>query len=257
MSTKSREGYTKLHVIWNICAESIESFRITGGRVNDSPQAKRLKIRPNCTYIFDRAYNELLLWWIIVDQKSHFVSRLKKNSYNTWKFKRKLTDFVHQDGVLWEQDWKPSHDVLRKNPQVPKDFKLRQIAFRCPDTKKVFNFITSDFESPSQEIADIYKKRWAVELLFRWLKGHLNIRSLEPRNTNSIRIRLAIAVLVQLLIQLFRLLTKFSGTLWECLRKLRTDWLKAAIEYSIQNSLIFDLFATGSAPAEGLSGCYP
>lgn len=47
-----------------------------------------------------------------------------------------------------------------------------------------------------------YKGRWAVELLFRWLKGHLNICYLAVKNTNAVKIQLDIVVLPQFLLQL-------------------------------------------------------
>jgi len=206
--------------------------------LNDSPVAKTLKIKANCTYVFDRAYNELAYWWKIVKAEAHLVSRLKKCSYSKWRRKEILKKCQGQDGVLWDGEWKPSDSVLRKAPQVPKDFVLRRIIFRDSETKKVFDFITSDFDCPAQEIADIYKKRWAVELLFRWLKGHLKIRYLEPRNPNAIKIQLTIAILVQLLVKLYQLQFRFKGTLWDCLRFLRIALAQRGIQ-SLK-TLIFD-----------------
>jgi IS4 transposase len=104
--------------------------------------------------------------------------------------------------------------------------------YRDPDTKKVFDFVTSDFKSDAQVIADTYKRRWAVELLFRWFKGHLNIRYFEVRNPNAVKIQLAVAVLVQLLVQLYRLVNKFRGTLWDCLRAIRTNLIIVGLEGS-------------------------
>ena len=91
-----------------------------------------------------------------------------------------------------------------------------------PETKKVFDFVTSDRQISAQEIADTYKRRWAVELLFRWFKGHLNIRYLPAKKPNSVKTQLAIAVLLQLLLQLKKITTKYQGTLWQLLRKIRT-----------------------------------
>lgn len=243
---------TKLHVMWNLDGEWIEEFRITAGRVSDSAAAKHLKIRSDCTYVFDRAYNELSFWWSIVKKKSHFVSRLKKCSYSKWRHKKLLQENTDRDGVLRDWEWKPSYSVLRKAPHVPKAFKLRHITYRDPITKKVFDFITSDFEASAESIAAIYRKRWAVELLFRWLKGHLKIRTLDARNTNAIKIQLAIAVLVQLLLQLHRMLTKFSGTLWEYLRTLRTQWTKSTLDQFLVFSKDFNPFVPITPPEEDL-----
>ena len=248
---------TKLHVIWNINGEWIEEFRVTAGRDHDSPVAKTFKIRANCTYVFDRAYNDLSFWWGIVKSGSHLVSRLKDcTRYRSRRFSllRKTPDAV---GVLSDGIWKPTKPALHKASQVPKDFKLRQVVYRDPESKKVFDFVTSDLQASAQEIADIYKRRWAVELLFRWLKGHLKVRALEPRNTNAIRIQLTMAVLVQLLIGLYRILTRDLGTLWDCLRRLRTAWLKAALHPAVLKSGVFDLFVPSAPPGAALTPCYP
>jgi hypothetical protein len=211
----------KLHVVWNVDGEWIEDFRITPGRKNDSPVSKQFSIAKGSTYVFDRAYNDLVFWWRIVSGGAHLVSRLKECSYSKWRFKELLKNSVGKNGVLLDEEWKPSYPVLRKAPHIPKDFTLRRIVYRDPETKIVFNFITSDFKASTQEIADIYRRRWSVELLFRWLKGHLNIRYFSAKTTNAIRVHVAMAVLVQLLLQLDRLKKRAPGTLWEHLRRIR------------------------------------
>jgi IS4 transposase len=108
----------------------------------------------------------------------------------------------------------------------------RYIVYRDPLTKKVFYFVTSDKKASGQSIADIYKKRWAVELLFRWLKGHLDVRYLAPKNKNAIKIQLAMAVLLQLLLQLKKIVTRYQGTLWTLLRGLRTSLIRESLANS-------------------------
>lgn len=246
----------KLHTVWNVYGEWIEDFKITSGRTHDAKAAKKLGIRAHCTYIFDRAYNELAFWWMIVERKSHFVSRLKECSYSKWRHKKLLQEKENEVGVLRDLKWKPSYPVLRKNPNVPKDFTLRHITFKDPESKKVFDFITSDFDSSAEEIADIYRKRWAVELLFRWMKGHLKVRAVDARNTNAVHVLLATAVLVQLLVQLHRLITEFKGTLWECLRNLRTAWVKAGFPADPPKTRKSTPFTPRAAPTARLKTCY-
>lgn len=221
----------KLHVVWNVDGEWIEDFRITPGRRNDSPVSKQFSIAKGSTYVFDRAYNDLVFWWKIVSCGAHLVSRLKKNSHSRWRHRELLKMSEGKDGVLWDGKWKPSYPVLRKAPQIPKDFTLRRIVYRDKETKNIFNFITSDFEASAQEIADMYRRRWSVELLFRWLKGHLNIRYFSAKTTNAIRVHVAVAVLVQLLVQLDRLKAKAPGTLWDHLRRIRVALRLGGLQY--------------------------
>ncbi len=221
-SKSGKKASVKLHVIWDVGGEWIEDFRITPGRKNDSPIAKLFTISKGKTYVFDRAYNDLGFWYKITLNDSHFVTRLKKCARRTYRHLSVLHNNENV-GVLWEGRWYPSKGTLCKHPEVPKKFRIRHIIYKDPDTKRIFDFVTSDCKRSAQEIADIYKKRWSVELLFRWLKGHLNIRYFSVKTPNAIRVHVAIAVLVQLLVQLDRIQKKVKCTLWEHLRSIRAN----------------------------------
>jgi putative transposase len=216
-----KDAAAKLHTIWNVSGEAIEDYRITTARTNDSPVAEQFEILPGATYVFDRGYTGLAFWWKIIDSGAHFVSRLKVYKNYRRDMKKLRTFPESQIGVLWDGDWRPCKQVIRargKEREIPV---FRRILYRDPESKKAFEFITSNRRYSAQTIADIYKKRWSVELLFRWLKGHLGIRRLKMKSVNSIKIQLAMAVLMQLLVQLYRLKNKLNATLWECLRTLR------------------------------------
>lgn len=217
----------KFHAVWNVDEEWIEDFRITPGNTIDTIVAKQFKIKPYCMYVFDRAYNDLTFWWQVTEGGAHFVSRLKDCSKRKQHRDKVLRKAKGRDGVLWEGKWHPTQGW--RHPRVPKDISFRHIIYRDAETKKVFDFITSDLGVSAQQIADTYKRRWAVELLFRWLKGHLGVRYFAAKNTNAIKIQLAIAVLVQLLTQLYRIKNRYSGTLWECLREMRTSLVKRGL----------------------------
>jgi putative transposase len=208
----------KLHAVWNITAQCIEDFRLAPARRNDMPVARGFKIRPKTTYVFDRAYNAIDFWVKIILCKAHFVTRLKLCHLPKEQRKRVLSD---KDGVLHDGVFNPSPAAIKKLPVKMRSKKLfRHIIFRDPKTKKVFDFATSDFNLSAEAIADIYKQRWAVELLFRWLKGHLNIRYLPTKTKNASKTQLAVAVLTQLLLRLNQINGKFQGALSELLRGL-------------------------------------
>jgi hypothetical protein len=229
---RSKQGGAKLHVVWDVEGEWIEDFRVTPERRHDSPIGNQFKISSKKLYVFDRAYDDLAFWWKITEHESDFVTRLK--SYPRFRYHRQmvLSQTTGKTGVLWEGPWQPSKSCLKLHPEIPTDFTCRHIIYRDPETKRVFDFVTSDRKSPAQSIADAYRKRWAVELLFKWLKGHLNIRYLAVRNPNAVRIQLTIATLTQLLIQLYKQITKSSGTLWECLRALRAQIARQGLKMS-------------------------
>ena len=216
--TISHQAACKLHVVWSVDGQWIDDFLVTPVRCGDSPISLKLRIVAGKMYVFDRAYNDYDFWKKIVETGSDFVTRLKDCARNQVLQKKVLRGRKDKCGILYDGSFKSTSLAARKSK-----IKLRHIIYRDPQSKKIFHFVTSDRKATAKTIADIYKKRWAVELLFRWLKGHLDIRRLPTKTINATKIQLAVAVLVQLLLQLKKMIDKFSGTLWEVLREIRTS----------------------------------
>ncbi len=119
---------------------------------------------------------------------------------------RVLQTAKNKDGVLYDGPYRPSaHRSQEKN------LRLRHVIYRDKLSKKIFHFVCSDLKISAKTIANIYKRRWAVELLFRWLKGHLDIRRLPAKTKNAVKTMLAAAVLFQLLLQLKKNLRQIPG----------------------------------------------
>lgn len=206
----------KLHVVWNVDDQWIDDFLITPGRRHDSPVSLELRLLPDKMYVFDRAYSDFDFWEKIVATGSDFVTRLKDREGNRVIQKKCQKGKKDKCGILYDGSYTSTAPSAKDSTLKP-----RHIIYRDPLTKKIFHFATSDRRASAKTIADIYKRRWAVELLFRWLKGHLDIRYLPTRTKNSVKIQLAVAVLVQLLLQLKKITDNFQGTLWDLLRHIR------------------------------------
>src|ERR1700733_6788269 len=224
--THGHQAAIKLHVIWDINGQWVDDFLITPGRCGDSPTSHRLRLSSGKMYVFDRAYIDYEFWAKIVKKGSHFVTRLK-----TSKKRRVLeqqvsggNEAVSKCGVLIDRPYKSTAGGA-KGVQL----QLRHIVYRDPETKKFFHFVTSDLEISAEEVAGIYKQRWAVELLFRWLKVHLNVRYLPTRTPNSVQVQLAVALIVQLLLQMKKIVEQSQNTLWEILRELRMSAARRAL----------------------------
>lgn len=208
----------KIHTVWNVDNEWIEDFRMTPGRRGDSPVSLEFKVLPRKMYVFDRAYNDLGFWFKITDHFSDFVTRLKDSSRIHYIELKLGIKRAKKLGVLYDGIYKPTKGTISKHRNIPKNIKFRHIIYRDPISKKLFHFVTSDFKIAATEVAAIYKKRWAVELLFRWMKGHLKIRQLPTKKPNAIKIQMAISVLVLLLLRFEKITKQISGSLWEFMR---------------------------------------
>ena len=69
------------------------------------------------------------------------------------------------------------------------------------DTGKILRIVTNDLDASAREIADLYKRRWAVELFFRWVKQTLKIKHFVGRSENAVRIQIAVALIAYLLLR--------------------------------------------------------
>lgn len=70
------------------------------------------------------------------------------------------------------------------------------------ETGKVLRIFTNDLDASAQEIADLYKRRWAIELFFRWVKQTLKINHFVGTSENAVRIQIAVALIAFLLLRL-------------------------------------------------------
>lgn len=206
---------------WDVHEQKIDEYFVTPGRQHDILAANEFLIEPGSTYVFDRAYNQLEFWVKIVRNKAHFVSRLKV--YKTGRTDVKKSKFFpkKKGGVQWDGEWKPCKQVRRAKKNLLKGIRFRRIIYRDLENKRTFEFVSSNFRCSAQTIADNYKKRWSVELLFRWLKQHLDIRHLASKSENALSINLSIAVLIQLLLQIYKHKMKFKGSSTDCLKYIR------------------------------------
>ncbi len=66
----------------------------------------------------------------------------------------------------------------------------------------VITLITNDLARPAVEIAALYKARWQIELLFRWIKQHLKLRTFLGRSQNAIRLQVIAAMIAYLLLRI-------------------------------------------------------
>ena len=81
------------------------------------------------------------------------------------------------------------------------DQRVREVRVRA-ETGAILRLVTNDLTSPAEVIAALYKRRWAIELFFRWIKQVLKLRHFIGSSENAIRIQIAVALIAFLLLRL-------------------------------------------------------
>ncbi len=70
------------------------------------------------------------------------------------------------------------------------------------DTGKVLRILSNDLDASAEEIADLYRRRWTIELFFRWIKQTLKITRFVGTSENAVSIQIAVALITFLLLRL-------------------------------------------------------
>jgi IS4 transposase len=86
----------------------------------------------------------------------------------------------------------------RKNPFADP---VREVRVKTL-TGKELRILTNDLDAPAEAVAELYKRRWAIELFFRWVKQNLKIRHFLGTSENAVRIQIAVALIAYLLLRL-------------------------------------------------------
>jgi len=92
--------------------------------------------------------------------------------------------------------------VLVSQQEVGPEARLRRIEVWVEEKNETMVFVTNNLKLAARTIARIYKERWQIELFFRWVKQTLKIKHFLGRSENAVRIQIAVALIVFLLLRL-------------------------------------------------------
>lgn len=187
----------KAHVIYDADADRPIYAAVTAANVNDITAAHRMPIEPGATYVFDLGYYDYL-WWAALDTAGcRIVTRFKANTPL-----HVVEELAVADGsdVLSDRiGFLPARQAgSRRNPMQDA---VREVRIMT-STGKVLRILSNDLDAPAREIADLYRRRWAIELFFRWVKQTLKITRFVGTSENAVRIQIAVALIAFLLLRM-------------------------------------------------------
>lgn len=195
----------KAHVVLDPDAERPLYLQITGANTNDITPAKEMPVEAGATYVFDLGYYDYG-WWARLDEAGcRIVTRLKKNTPLTVTAELVLPE---ASPLLYDRIGRLPERLAysRNNPFADP---VREIGV-VTDDGKLLRVVTNDLDATAQEIADLYKRRWAIELFFRWIKQTLKITHFLGLSENAVRIQIACALIAYLILSLAKQGAKLS-----------------------------------------------
>lgn len=164
-------------------------------------------------YVIDRGLQSTRVMKDFDEKSVKFIIRSKENrkfeeieSFLDGKKSQKWDDWeVMKDSKVKLYTGKP---VLNKRGNIHHREEKVETCFRLVVIKnekkdKEFWFLTNEFELSAKEIADYYRKRWDIEVFFRFLKQELNLSHLVSMNKNGIEVMIYMTMIASMLLLIY------------------------------------------------------
>lgn len=213
--TRHTQGI-KVHVLYDKNANAPAWHDFSAANVNDIERAADMPLQPGALYVFDKGYNDYNWWHCIHAAEARFVTRFKRNAgvkvEQTLDIPDDAVGTIVADELVGFRHKHPGGK--RMNAYHGK--LLRRVTVARPG-KAPLVLATNDLRQSALQIAQCYKDRWGIELFFKWVKQHLEIKRFLGRSENAVRLQVLTALITYLLVALYRDKHQPEQSLWECL----------------------------------------
>lgn len=240
-----KKGGVKVHV--NIHANEYVPSDVcfTSAATNDSFMLMPTKYDSGDILALDRAYINYAKFEELTKRGVIYVTKMKKNL--VYEIVEDMM-YVSPDGLV---EYRVQQVIFRKKVKDGEDIVHNARIITYADIKKtrvkLVSLLTNDMNMSVEEIVDIYRKRWEIELLFKQLKQNFPLRYFYGESANAIKIQIWVTLIANLLLMVMQKRIKrawsFSAlatmvrimlmyyvnpyTFFECPEK---DWLKTLAE---------------------------
>jgi len=236
---RQHKAAVKMHTLLDLHGNIPTFIRITDGKVHDVNILDELLPEAGAFYVMDRGYIDFQRLYFFTLCSAFFVVRTKENVL----LQRRYSHAVDKSTGV-----RSDHTVIltaMESARVYPDA-LRRVSYFDAETNKRLKFLTNNFTLPALTIAQTYRRRWQVELFFRWIKQHLRIKSFFGTSENAVKTQIWIAVSVYVLVAIVRKRLGLQASLYQILQILsvtlfeKVPILRALDAPDFQNDLLED-----------------
>lgn len=236
-STKS--GF-KMHTSLDGATGIPDKIIFSNAVCHDRTKMDELMTDPETIYICDKGYIDYERFDKYTTQGIYFISRLKDNAKITVKEEVSITYSTEKDGLLP----KGSTIVFDRRVRLGNEYinqtkKTYRIVKIIDPTGKELTFVTNVMQFTSEEIAWLYKRRWDIELFFKWIKQHCKIKSLIGHSENAVRLQMITGIMTYLLFRLTWEIVPQAKSLIILKRKIENLLLKQVHMHESYEQILF------------------
>lgn len=192
---QTRTGAVKLHTLLSLRSRAPAWIMVTEAGLPDQKSLAFVPLEAGACYVMDRGYLDFprLARW--QEAKAYFVVR----SLSNVRFRVLESRPVDKSkGLRCDQLIRLTRfQTRRAYPHV-----LRRVRVYDAEHQQSLVLLTNELTLPTTTISLLYRKRWQVELFFKWIKQHLKLRTFLGRSQNAVRSQVWAAVCAHLLVML-------------------------------------------------------
>ena len=208
---RSTKAAVKMHTLLDLRGNIPSFIHVSDGKLHDVHALDMLVPDPGAIYVMDRAYVDFHRLYALHQAGAFFVTRAKSNIHAHRVYSAPAD---REAGIICDQTI--ALDGYQTQQHYP--VHLRRIRFKDPQTAKTLVFLTNEVTLPAMTICALYKSRWHVELVFKWIKQHLRIKQFYGTSENEVKTQIWIAVSVYVLIAIVRVRLRLEVPLYTLLQ---------------------------------------
>jgi IS4 transposase len=210
---RQQKGAIKLHTEMDLRGSIPCLIHITHGKVHDVTFLDQLVLEPAAFYVMDRGYIDFARLYRFTQNMAFFVTRTKSNL----DYARRSSHSIDPGTGL-----RSDQIILLRGPKTSQLYRdpLRRISFFDIGEHRRLIFLTNNFVLPALTIALLFKRRWKIELFFKWIKQNLRIKAFYGTSENAVKTQIWIAISVYVLVAIIKKQLRIERTLNEILQVL-------------------------------------
>ncbi len=208
---RSKQAALKLHLSLCLQGNWPAWAAITEASVQDMTMLDQVPFAPGAAYIMDRGYLDFVRLFSLHQAGAFFVVRGKRHVRFGVRAARPVDKKL---GLRCDQTIRLTG--IKSLHNFPAE--LRRVRFYDAENKRTLVLLSNHFGLPAHIIAELYRRRWQVELFFKWIKQHLRIRSFYGRSINAVKTQVWSAICAYLLVAIAKKTREIPKSLNEILQ---------------------------------------
>jgi transposase len=211
---RKRKSAVKLHTLLEVRGWIPCFMHISSGSMADMTSLDHLPIEAGAFYVVDRGYNDFARLHRFTSGLAFFITMAKKRLDYKRQSWRAVT--AEQKAAGLRSDTTIRLCGVKSALRYPET--LRRIGYYNKDWDKRVVLLTNNLQLPALTIAELYSRRWAVELFFKWIKQNLRIKAFYGNSINAVKTQVWICMIVYLLVAIIRKELKINRSMGDLLQ---------------------------------------